>query len=289
MSVAEVSRPSGNERRDPLALVTDEIVAAFWRDGGVWIEGLLSPAWLRLIAQGVERNLRHPGPLAVATFAGQPGEYRQDYVNYWAIPEYQRLLADSPIPAVMAKVLKTRDLWLFCDQIFIKEGGYSRRSPWHQDVPWLMAEGEQQATMWISMQPLTEDETLEFVAGSHRGPVYDHMVVREGALADHREQTGAPALPDIDAERGRWPIVRHASRPGDVLIFHPQALHGGGEMREGGQRRTLSLRFFGDTVRYAERAAGHDPEMPGVAEALRHGDLLRHPWFPQVFPQPVER
>ena len=138
--------------------------------------------------------------------------------------------------------------------------------------------------MWIAIQPLAKEETLEFVAGSHLGPIYDHLPVRVDAMADARSPTGVPKLPDIERARDKWPIVSHASQPGDVLIFHPQILHGGAGMREGGTRRSLSLRFFGDRARYVEREAGHDPQFPGVSEVLRHGDLLRHPWFPQVFP-----
>ena len=73
--------------------------------------------------------------------------------------------------------------------------------------------------------------------------------------------------------------------PGDVLVFHPQTLHGGGAMRQGGVRRSLNLRFFGEGTRYVDREAGHSPEFPGVGEMLRHGDPLLHPCFPQVFPR----
>jgi hypothetical protein len=290
MSIAEVSRPADRKpadssRADALARVTEAAVEAFERDGAVWIPGLLAPAWVRLIAQGVQRNLNNPGPHAFTAFAGQPGAYHQDYGNFPITPEYQRLLADSPLVDAMARLLRTEKLWLFVDQIFVKEGGASRPSPWHQDIPWTMADGRQLATMWIATQPLEADETLEYVAGSFRGPVYDHTPVREGAMEDTRPATPAPRLPDIEADRAKWPIVTHASRPGDVLVFHPQTLHGGGGMRAGGSRRSLSLRFFGDDVCYVEREAGHDPQFPGVAERLRHGDLLRDPWFPQAYPR----
>ena len=56
-------------------------------------------------------------------------------------------------------------------------------------------------------------------------------------------------------------------------------------MREGGSRRSLSLRFFGDEVRYIQREVAPDPQFPGVSEALQPGDLLRHSWFPQVYPR----
>jgi hypothetical protein len=279
MSVAQVGRPEAATR------VTPEVIERFERDGAVWIPGLLAPAWLRLIDQGVRRNLGMPGPTAITHYAGEPGEYHDDYGNYFVIPEYQRLLADSPIADVMAKLLRTEKLWLFLDQIFVKQGGYSRRTPWHQDLPFLMADGACFATMWIALEPLSAEETLEFVAGSHRGPLYDHGV--EGRGIDRTVTSASTVkLPDIEAEREAWPIVSHASQPGDVLIFHPAALHGGGAMREGGRRRSLNLRFFGEGTRYVDREEGHDPEFPGVSETLRHGDLLLHPWFPQVFPRP---
>jgi hypothetical protein len=60
-------------------------------------------------------------------------------------------------------------------------------------------------------------------------------------------------------------------------------------MREGGTRRSLNMRFFGEGTRYVDRQAGHSPEYPGVAEVHQHGDLLQHAWFPQVFPRPTER
>jgi hypothetical protein len=60
-------------------------------------------------------------------------------------------------------------------------------------------------------------------------------------------------------------------------------------MREGGKRRSLNMRFFGAGTRYVYREEGHDPEFPGVSESLRYGDLLLHPWFPQVYPRPSLR
>jgi len=281
MSVAEMTRPAEAKHAEALALVTDEVIEAFWRDGAVWIPGLLSPAWMQLIELGVKRNIKNPGPLGHFHFEGQEGEYWDDYCNFEANPEYQRLLADSPIAAVGAKLLRSENLYLYCDQIFVKEGGYSRRTRWHQDIPWWVAEGKQMASMWIALDPLNEAETLEYIRGKDH-PIYDHGVTGTGeALPAHN----APPIPDFQSEREKWPIVSHSSRPGDVLIFHPATIHGGGEMREGGRRRSLSLRFVGDDAIYVQRPLEPDPAFPGITEALRPGDPLRHSWFPQVYPQ----
>ena len=71
---------------DPLSLVTEDVIEAFHRDGAVWIPGLLSPTWMRLIAQGVQRNLNNPGPQLIRHFEGQPGEYLDDFGNYLVKP-----------------------------------------------------------------------------------------------------------------------------------------------------------------------------------------------------------
>jgi ectoine hydroxylase-related dioxygenase (phytanoyl-CoA dioxygenase family) len=259
-------------------------VKAYQRDGAVWIKGLLSPAWMRLIDQGIQRNIKSPGPLGHTFLAGQEGEYCDDYCNFDVTPEYRRLLADSPIVDVMARILQSQNVWLFCDQIFVKEGGYSRRTRWHQDIPWWIADGPKMGTMWIATGNHTKEESLEYIAGSFKGPVYFHGVT---GMGEALPPSSAAPLPNIESEREKWPIVSHASQRGDVLIFHPACLHGGGEMRAGGKRRSLSLRFFGDDVRYIERGIAPDPEFPGVSEALRLGDLLRHAWFPQVYPRPT--
>jgi ectoine hydroxylase-related dioxygenase (phytanoyl-CoA dioxygenase family) len=101
-----------------------------------------------------------------------------------------------------------------------------------------------------------------------------------------------PRLPDIEKERERYDIVSFPVEPGDVVAFHPSMLHGGGPTPAGGRRRTLTLRFFGDDVRYAPRQGfgvmlpdeptTHFEELPAL---LKPGDPFRHPGFPKVRPR----
>jgi len=284
MAVEIVDRPRKMTRDDCLALVTDERIEAFNRDGAVWIPGLISPEWLPLIEQGIRRNIKKPGPLAKMHAPGELGEFHDDYCNFQVIPEYQILVAESPIVDVMAKLLQTDRLWLYCDQIFVKEG-FSQRTRWHQDQPYWVGDGEKMATMWIATQTLAEEETLEFVKGSRQLPSFDH---REAQAGEELPASAAGAIPDVESERDKWPIVSHASRLGDVLVFHPGILHGGGSMDEGGFRTTLGLRFFGDGTRYIEREMPPDPSFPGISARLRPGDPLIHSWFPQVYPRAAQ-
>lgn len=264
-------------------IITEEMITRYEEDGVLFIRQALSPAWLELIEIGIKRNLATPGPFATRYFEGEPGEFYDDHCNYEVIPEYRRLLEDSPIGDMMKKLLQTENLWLFYDQIFIKEGGWSRRTPWHQDTPYFVAEGKQIGSMWITLDDVSGDESLEFIPGSHRGPLYNGAYFGgEEENSPYYDDANMPRLPNIEAERDKWNIVSWPIEPGDVLVLHPSILHGGAQMREGGRRRTMSIRFFGDDIRYVERPGKPAPPFPGLAEALRPGDLLRHPYFPLI-------
>jgi ectoine hydroxylase-related dioxygenase (phytanoyl-CoA dioxygenase family) len=187
------------------------------------------------------------------------------------------------------------DVWFMYEQVFLKEGGESRRTPWHQDSSYLPIDGSQIAVMWISFDPVAKNDSLEFVRGSHRGVMYD------GSRFDPNDDTAPiygdgslPRLPNIEAERSRWDIVSWAVEPGDVLVFHPGVLHGGAATHRGTRRRTLSLRFFGEDAVYAlrpgmsgKRRPVDDPEasvFARAAAALSPGDPLCHPGFPKLRP-----
>jgi len=267
------------------APVGSGVADRFREDGVVHLPQLLHPEWLELISRGIERNLRNPGPYGRRLYADTPREHYLDYLNYDAVPEYQNLLAESPIVDVVAEVLGTERLWLFFEQLWIKEPGADRRTPWHQDATYWITGGEQVAGFWITLDPLGAEESLEFVRGSHLGPLYG------GTQLDHAPDDDTaplydewPRLPDIQADRAAWDIVSFPNQPGDVVMFHPATLHGGGA--GSGGRRTLSLRFFGDDVVYAPRPGRPSPSFPGVALTLEPGAPLRSWWFPQVRPRP---
>jgi ectoine hydroxylase-related dioxygenase (phytanoyl-CoA dioxygenase family) len=269
-------------------VVTDKVKRQFWEDGVVHLPQVLDPTWVDLVEAGVARNVRNPGPNAIRHYQGTPREFFDDYCNYDAIPEYQMLLRHSPIAGIVAEVLGTERLWLYYEQVFVKEPGEGspRRTPWHQDITYWITGGTQLAGFWITLEDLPVEESLEFVRGSHRGPVY------AGTAFDPDDETtpylpgdAYERIPDIEADRDRYDIVAFPITRGDAVLFHPGMLHGGGASPYGRRRRTLSIRFFGDDVVYRpnERPA---PKFPGTSALLEPGAPLRGPWFPQVHPIP---
>jgi ectoine hydroxylase-related dioxygenase (phytanoyl-CoA dioxygenase family) len=174
------------------------------------------------------------------------------------------------------------------EQVFKKEGGETRRTPWHQDTPYLPVRGTDLAVFWISFGSLDLAGTLEFVERSHRDTLYD------GSAFDLDDDTlglyndpAYPRLPDIEANRDDFNIVAFPVEPGDVVIFHPSVLHGGGPTREHDVRQTLSLRFFGDDAVVAARPGADIPNKSThpLSRVGRRSDgsPFRHEGFPKIY------
>jgi ectoine hydroxylase-related dioxygenase (phytanoyl-CoA dioxygenase family) len=254
------------------------------RDGVVYVGNALDPAALKLAKDAFQWSLANPSPNAASLFGGSPATFYQDLCNPDAVPAYRTLLETTPVADIVAALWGSPDVWFMYEQVFLKEGGESRRTPWHQDSPYLAVTGEEIAVMWITFEPVAKEDSLEFVRGSHHGTLYN------GSRFDAHDDTapiyekGLPRLPDIEAARDDWDIVSWKVEPGDVLVFHPAVLHGGAPTHEGGRRSTLSLRFFGNDACYAARPGQAGPRVDGLHESLLPGDPFRHPAFPKLRP-----
>ncbi len=272
-------------QRSAAEIVGENEVAAFEKDGVVLLKGALHPEWVRLVELGIERVLKNDSPYKFTFYAGSDGEFMDATRNYEITPEFKHLLSLSPIAEVLARFMRSENAWLLFDHVFAKEGGTCNRTPWHQDVPYWPVAGDQLASMWISTGPLPVEECLEFVKGSHRGPMYDGFNPSEDDPTAPLYGEGYPRLPDIESEREKWDIVAWDIEPGDVVVFHPMALHGGGPTLYGRRRRALSVRSYGDDVTYDTRPQDRvtAPPTPGLSLALKPGDPLRHAYYPKIW------
>jgi ectoine hydroxylase-related dioxygenase (phytanoyl-CoA dioxygenase family) len=140
--------------------------------------------------------------------------------------------------------------------------------------------GSQLVACWISLDALPKAHCLEFVRGSHKGVLYNGSAfAADDDTAPLYKQSRLPRLPDIQAERDRFDILSWDVDPGDIVVFHLGALHGGAGTAPGMRRRTISLRFMGPDVVFDGRPrdeagaqAGNDAAYASVYAGLAHGD-----------------
>lgn len=263
--------------------LSDEDRSAFARDGAVCIRGLFTPAEIELAARGIERNLAAPSERArVASAVDDPGFFFQDFCNWQRIAEYRDLIFKSRAACAAAELMDASVVRLHHDHLLVKEPRTRQRTPWHQDQPYYNIDGQMSASMWLPIDPVPMESSLEFVAGSHRGPwlmprsFLDNQArwFPEGALTE---------LPDIEADRQAFPIITWALEPGDAIFFHMLALHGASGVAGGNRRRVLSVRFIGDDIRHSPRPWRTSPYFAGLEEELPAGAELNHPLFPIVW------
>ena len=216
--------------RQPLAICAHQLR----EDGVVVLPQVLDAATLAEAERLFDWSIAHPSPAAYRFYKNTPGTFYQDLCHPEAALAYRDLLSHSNLADLVAALWGSPDVWFLYEQIFLKEGPAMRRTPWHQDSPYLALDGEHIAVVWINFETVLKEHSLEFVRGSHRGTLFD------GSSFDADDDTkpiyahGLPRLPDIEAKRDDWDIVSWPITPGDVVIFHPRMLHGGAPTAECG-------------------------------------------------------
>jgi ectoine hydroxylase-related dioxygenase (phytanoyl-CoA dioxygenase family) len=210
-----------------------------------------------------------------------PGRFVEDFCRWPSVAAIEAVARDARVVETVAALLGTSELRLYHDHVLVKEPGTRQRTPWHQDQPYYNVDGTQGASVWLPVDPVPEDGSLEVVAGTHRGPwlmprTFLDAQARwfpEGSLAE---------MPDIEADRSAFPIRRWALEPGDAVVFHMLSVHGAPGFGGPGRRRVLSIRYLGDDVVHAPRPWRTSPEFEGLADDLAAGAPMDDPRFPVV-------
>lgn len=274
--------------REPPRPPTPDEIAAYARDGVVRLERTFDATWVERLRAAVERSLAEPAPMALEFNApGQPGRFFGDMFMWTRDADFRAAAFDSPAPAVAAALMGATRLNLFYDQLFVKEPGTPKRTPWHQDAPYWAVAGRQVCSVWIALDDVDADSgAVEYVLGSHRwNRRFRPAPFRDGGLNDARfRQSDLEPVPDIEAARGDYDIRWWPMRAGDCLVFHSAIMHGApGNSAATRRRRGLAVRFAGDDAVW-------DPR-PGTFAMIREpgiraGGPLDCDLFPVVWPRP---
>jgi ectoine hydroxylase-related dioxygenase (phytanoyl-CoA dioxygenase family) len=256
-----------------------ETAEIFRRDGAAPIRGLLDGDQVETLRAGIDSNRAEPGPLAQGH--GENATFFEDFCNWERIPEYEEIIRDAELGKVAAGLMGSGTARLFHDHVLVKDAGSTEPSPWHQDQPYYCVDGRMNVSFWIPVDPVSRENTLEFVAGSHASGTWymprtfisqTALVFDEGELED---------VPDIEADRSAHEIVGWKLEPGDAVAFHMLTLH-----QAAGSptlRRAFSVRILGDDATYAPRPHPTSPPFPGLDTELAAGDPLDHPRFPLLY------
>jgi ectoine hydroxylase-related dioxygenase (phytanoyl-CoA dioxygenase family) len=268
--------------------VSSADATTFARDGAVCVRGVLDREWLARLSGLFDSIMAHGQDMSGYYGEGQAGKGKTVVrINGWHVsPPLLAHLQDSPLPRAAAAVLGSRQVRLYEDLIIHKSPGAEQPTPWHQDEPQWPVSGLQMASAWFCLDPVTPATgALRIAVGSHRGPLYRPFAPPERA-ADHdadAEFFEGGALPDVDADPRRFPVRSFDINPGDVLFFHPRVLHAAYGSAPAHSRRTFSIRFLGDDVRWLPKQSVFYESLGKVT--LQKGDPISGDSFPAMWPQ----
>ena len=191
-----------------------ELRRAYREDGAICVPGLLDPAALALARAAFDWSVAHPGPAASRPFEGIDGAFYQDLCNPVAPLEraLPGVLHGTPVAELVTGLWDDPAIWFMYEQVFLKEGGENRRTPWHQDAPYLSVEGDHLAVVWISLRPRAPGRLARVRARARTGPRCYNTSAFDPDRRDGRRSTRAcPGCPTSrptgrrsTSSRGRW-------------------------------------------------------------------------------------
>ena len=261
-------------------LVNAATIDAFEQDGVVLLRDVFGP-WVGGARHAIEENKAKPS-WRERTYRPDDGSapFFQDYCVWSAFDGYRALVAASPMAEIAARLMRSKTARIFHDHILVKEPGNSVVTPWHQDQPYYLVEGERTVSFWVPLDPVPRERTIEYVATSHRWGKSFRPKRFDGT--DLYPGDNTETVPDIDAHRHELDIRGWAMEPGDAVAFSFKTLHGAPANASDQRRRVISVRWVGDDARFVARPGKTSPAFPDLTYAP--GAPFDGPDFPVIFP-----
>jgi ectoine hydroxylase-related dioxygenase (phytanoyl-CoA dioxygenase family) len=194
---------------------------------------------------------------------------------------FRDFLFKSSIARAAAVLMRSRKAQLYEDLLITEPAGGTPHNSWHQDEPTWPIAGRMLSSVWLSLEPVSADTgAMRFVDGSSRGPLFCPPFIDPAAVGDDVERWTGGAFPAVDEDR-ETVVVQTETEPGDAVIFHPRAIHCAYGSSAGRDRRSFTIRFFGDDVRWLHRNRMFHKWMGELG--LRTGDRIMTPRLPVVY------
>ncbi|WP_420549887.1 phytanoyl-CoA dioxygenase family protein [Curvivirga sp.] len=263
--------------------LSQEQIETFQKEGVLGLKGAFKD-WVDVLREGVAQNLDAPGEFATDSIReGEGGRFFDDYCNWERIQPYQDFIQNSDCAEIAAKAMKSKTAQLFHEHAVIKEAGTAKATPWHHDMPYYCVDGPQTVSVWIALDPVPLEATVQFVAGSHSwGKLFYPRKFLDGA-AYVQDASELEHIPDIDGNRDQYEIREWACEPGDAVLFDFRTLHGTTAAMLKGRRRAIAFRWLGAGAYYMDRQGETSPPYPELEGKLKSGDALPASTFPVIW------
>ena len=258
--------------------LSDTDTELYQKQGAILIKNIFKP-WIDLLRDGFEKVLNKPGPHARENVTNKEGRFFEDYCNWKRINEFKKFAEESPAAQIVAEATGSKSIQLFHEHIFVKDPGTCKETPWHQDMPYYCVDGNDTGSFWIPLDPVTKENSLQVLLGSHRFPKLVRPTKWSNDKPWYKDNDNFMDMPDITKMEKN--ILSSEMNIGDAILFNFKVLHSSSGNTEKIPRRAFSMRFIGDDVKYIDRGGETSPPFKGID--LNNGAKMREDWFPVIW------
>lgn len=259
----------------PIRPVSDEDIATYARDGAVCLRNVFDKEYLshlRDIAEEIMVDEKDFGLLPHT-----PNRFMSRKIE-----AFRRFAFESAMGEACAKVLQSKEIRFFFDEIFAKPPKCDHATIWHCDRMGWPVSGHMVPSLWIPLVPVARENCLEVLAGSQ---VQDkkywlfspnaQQMIRPDDRIPHPQIEPLRGQPGIDIKTWEMDV-------GDMLVIHPWALHYSSGNQADTWRYALSVRVLGDDIRWAPRPDCIN--IPGICwDEMIPGEKPAGYLFPKIY------
>ena len=260
-------------------MINEKLINLYKKDGVVLLKNIVSKYWINILRDGVEKNFKNPSKYKCVyeTDENKNELFYDDYCNWDKIEEYKNFIFNSNIAEVAKDLMQTNKVNLFHEHVLIKEKSSKKRSPWHQDQGYYCVNGRDNVSIWIPLDQVDINSSMEFVKGSHKWDKIFLPTKFIGHEYDHKDNE-FERIPDIENNRKNYDIISWGCELGDAIAFNYSTVHAAYGNNSDNRRRAFSIRFTGDDARYIKRKGEMSPPFPDIK--LKNNEILDCDTFP---------
>lgn len=258
--------------------VTDGERAAYERDGAAILKGVIPLQWVDYLQEAVDRRMERSDPSS-QNYADEAAPRFFAEAFPWLLDQaFKAWALYGPLKDLARQVMTdANSLNFFYDQIFAKEPGAAKATPWHQDFPFMPLKGEQILRIWVPCDHVAaEGGAVQYLKGSHNWGVVYHPIGFKAIPEISDAYTNSPYddQPDFEADYDKYDWLIGEVEPGDALLHHPRTVHGSRGNRTSNFRRAVTTIYTGNKVTWN----------PHRANMFNNKDLTGHVEMPDLEP-----
>ena len=288
-SLYQITSPSSKDDAMPSSyvlnedrIVSEDAINQLERDGVVCLRGVLDSALIDDLRSESDQAVSDAGPDARFIRSVDKDSIFYYEFNLWRrYPMLRKILFESDLPDIAMSLIRSSTLTLYYTNTFVKDGGTTKVTPWHEDGSYSRFQGENVINFNVSYDYMPAETTLKFKQGSNRrtdppyiGPTFEPGVEYAEAMPEQKQM---PSQEEIDKQ---FRTVYWEVYPGDALVFFQRTLHAGPGNSLTTRRHSTAFNFGGNGVTYDARPGFIDS--PDADPDLEHGAPPAGKIFPRL-------